>query len=51
MRVKKIFKVLRNFRVGIEGNISELKQAFCAGRAELKKKMVLRLCLVIGNHL
>jgi IS5 family transposase len=28
--------MLRNFRAGIEGNISELKRAFGAGRAEWK---------------
>ncbi|NRB39901.1 MAG: ISNCY family transposase [Pseudomonadales bacterium] len=33
---EKTFKVLRNFRAGIEGNISELKRAFGAGRAEWK---------------
>ena len=35
---EKTFKMLRNFSAGIEGNIniSELKQAFGAGRAELK---------------
>ena len=33
---EKTFKMLRNFRAGIEGNISELKRAFGAGRAEWK---------------
>jgi IS5 family transposase len=33
---EKTFKILRNFRAGIEGNISELKRAFGAGRAEWK---------------
>jgi IS5 family transposase len=36
MGVKITFKILRNFRAGIEGNISELKWAFEAGRAEWK---------------
>jgi IS5 family transposase len=33
---KKTFKALRNFRAGIEGNISELKRAFGASRADWK---------------
>ncbi len=33
---EKTFKILRNFRAGIEGDISELKRAFGAGRAEWK---------------
>lgn len=33
---EKTFKILRNFRAGFEGNISELKRAFGAGRAEWK---------------
>lgn len=33
---KKTFKILRNFRAGIEGNISELKRAFGAGKATWK---------------
>jgi len=32
----KTFKRLRNFRAGIEGNISELKRAFGAGKAKWK---------------
>lgn len=32
----KTFKKLRNFRAGIEGNISELKRAFGAGKAQWK---------------
>jgi transposase, IS5 family len=34
----KTLKVLRNFRAGIEGNISELKRAFGAGKATWKGK-------------
>ena len=30
---KKTFEILKNFRAGIEGNISELKRAFSMGRA------------------
>ena len=33
---KKTFEVLKNFRAGIEGNISELKRAFGMGRANWK---------------
>jgi len=33
---KKTFEVLKNFRAGIEGNISELKRAFAMGRANWK---------------
>ena len=33
---KKTFDALRNFRAGIEGNISELKRAFSAGKATWK---------------
>jgi len=33
---KKTFEVLKNFRAGIEGNISELKRAFGMGRAYWK---------------
>jgi IS5 family transposase len=33
---EKTFKMLRNFRAGIEGNISKLKRAFSAGRAKWK---------------
>lgn len=33
---QKTFKVLRNFRAGVEGNISELKRAFGAGKATWK---------------
>lgn len=33
---KKTFEVLKNFRAGIEGNISELKRAFGMGRASWK---------------
>jgi len=33
---KKTFKILRNFRAGIEGNISELKRSFGAGKATWK---------------
>jgi IS5 family transposase len=33
---EKTFKILRNFRAGIEGIIPELKRAFGAGRAEWK---------------
>ncbi|VAW61131.1 elements of external origin; transposon-related functions [hydrothermal vent metagenome] len=29
----KTFKILRNFRAGVEGNISELKRAFCLSKA------------------
>lgn len=32
----KTFKKLRNFRAGVEGNISELKRAFGAGKAKWK---------------
>ena len=32
----KTFKKLRNFRAGVEGNISELKRAFGAGKAQWK---------------
>ena len=32
----KTFKKLRNFRAGIEGNISELKRSFGAGKAQWK---------------
>ena len=32
----KTFKKLRNFRAGIEGNISELKRAFGASKAQWK---------------
>jgi IS5 family transposase len=35
---EKTFKIFRNFRAGIEGNISELKRAFGAGGAEWKGK-------------
>jgi len=34
---KKTFDALKNFRAGIEGNISELKRAFGAGKALWKK--------------
>jgi IS5 family transposase len=34
----KTLKALRNFRAGIEGNISELKRAFGAGKATWKGK-------------
>ena len=34
---KKIFEVLKNFRAGIEGNISELKRAFGMGQAMWKR--------------
>lgn len=34
----KTLKVLRDFRAGIEGNISELKRAFGAGKATWKRK-------------
>jgi IS5 family transposase len=33
---KKTFNALRNFRAGVEGNISELKRAFGAGKAKWK---------------
>lgn len=33
---KKTFELLRNFRAGVEGNISELKRAFGAGKATWK---------------
>jgi len=33
---KKTFEALKNFRAGIEGNISELKRAFAMGRANWK---------------
>ena len=33
---KKMFKKLRNFRAGVEGNISELKHAFGAAKATWK---------------
>ena len=33
---KKTFDALRNFRAGIEGNISELKREFGAGKATWK---------------
>lgn len=33
---KKTFDALRNFRAGVEGNISEIKRAFCAGKATWK---------------
>jgi IS5 family transposase len=33
---EKTLKIPRSFSAGIEGNISELKRAFGAGRAELK---------------
>ena len=35
---KKTFDALRNFRAGVEGNISELKRAFGAGKATWKGK-------------
>ena len=35
---KKTFRLWRNFRAGIEGNISELKRAFGAGKAKWKYK-------------
>jgi IS5 family transposase len=34
---RKTLKALRSFRAGIEGNISELKRAFCMSRARWKK--------------
>lgn len=34
----KTFKELRNFRAGVEGNISELKRVFGAGKARWKKR-------------
>jgi IS5 family transposase len=33
---QKTFDKLRNFRAGVEGNISELKRAFGAGKAKWK---------------
>ncbi len=33
---RKTFKILRNFRAGVEGNISELKRAFGLGKAKWK---------------
>ena len=36
MGVKKTFKLLRNFRAGNEGNISQLKRTFGAGKATWK---------------
>ena len=33
---KKTFEILKNFRAGIEGNISELKRAFGMGKATWK---------------
>jgi len=33
---RKTFKMLRNFRAGVEGNISELKRAFGLGKAKWK---------------
>ena len=33
---KKTFDILKNFRAGIEGNISELKRAFGMGKAMWK---------------
>ena len=33
---KKTFDALRHFRAGVEGNISEIKRAFCAGKATWK---------------
>lgn len=35
---EKTFKQLRNFRAGVEGNISELKRAFGAGKARWKNR-------------
>lgn len=35
---KKTFRLWRNFRAGIEGNISELKRSFGAGKAKWKYK-------------
>jgi IS5 family transposase len=34
---EKIFKILYNFRAGIEDNISELKRAFGADRAYMER--------------